>query len=193
MFTGTWFNPPTAVEQRPGELAVTAVEGSDFWRETLYGFTRDSGHALLTPVLPEGALEVDLRLDFDKLYDQAGLLLRTDEAAWLKAGVEISDGVPHVGAVVTNGRSDWSLAPVPGWAGTVITIRASWSAGAVTLRARADGGPWRTLRVSPFTVAGGTAAGPYLCSPERAGLTVTFTGLRRGRPDTGLHEDPPAG
>ncbi|WP_448073156.1 DUF1349 domain-containing protein [Georgenia yuyongxinii] len=188
--TRQWLNPPAAVGQDGDRITVTAAPGSDFWRQTLYGFTRDSGHALLTPVDRAASLEVDFLLDFDQRYDQAGLMLRTDERTWIKAGVEISDGVPHVGAVVTRGASDWSLAPVPDWAGRVVTVRASWADGAVTLRARPAEGSWRTIRVAPFDVGPATGAGLYLCAPERAGLTVAFTGLRHGRTDAGLHEDP---
>ncbi|WP_447924860.1 DUF1349 domain-containing protein [Georgenia muralis] len=189
--TREWLNPPADVVQHDDALTVTAEHGSDFWRETLYGFTRDSGHALLVPVEPSGSLEVSFFVSFDGRYDQAGLMLRNDAAHWIKAGVEITDGAPHVGAVVTHGRSDWSLAPVPEWAGREVTVRASWAAGAVTLRARPDGEAWRTIRVAPFEVGAATGAGLYLCAPERAGTVVTFTGVRHGKPDTDLHEDPP--
>ncbi len=41
-----------------------AVEGSDFWEKTLYGFQHDSGHALLAPWDDDAAIEVsfDLRV-----------------------------------------------------------------------------------------------------------------------------------
>lgn len=191
MDAGEWLNPPVDARADGDELRVTTVRGSDFWRDTYYGFTRDTGHALLTGIAGSGSLEVDLRVDFAHLYDQAGLMLRTDAQTWLKAGVEITDGVPHVGAVVTHGESDWSLAPVPEWSGRVVTVRASWAQGAVTLRARAAGDPWRTIRLAPFRVEGSTRAGVYACSPERDRLVVTFTGARSGPPDPGLHSDPP--
>ncbi len=58
----------------------------------------------------------------------------------VKAGIEMSDGVPHVGAVVTNEFSDWSLAPVQEWKNRMVTIRASFLADALILRARIDKG-----------------------------------------------------
>ena len=40
----TWLNEP-AVWRRDGEaLTVTTDCSTDFWRETYYGFTRDTGH-----------------------------------------------------------------------------------------------------------------------------------------------------
>ena len=100
------------------------------WEKTLYGFQRASGHALLAPWVEQSAVEVSFELrGFDGQYDQAGLMLWTSSSQWIKAGVEINDGVPSVGAVVTDEYSDWSLAPVPEWQGSTVTIRASRSNG----------------------------------------------------------------
>lgn len=124
-WSGEWFNPPPQVEQaEDGTLRVTAAEGSDAWQRTYYGFTPDSAHALLRPFTDGTALEVSLELDFGELYDQAGILVRSDATHWTKAGAEITDGRPHVGAVVTtDAGSDWSVAPVPEWSGGTVTIR----------------------------------------------------------------------
>ena len=81
------------------------------------------------------------------------------------------------------------------WAGRIVTIRASRSGvegDAVTLRARAGKGEWRTIRVAPFDADAATA-GPLVCAPMRAGLTVRFTRWAFVAPDVDLHEDPPAG
>lgn len=187
-----WTNPPYRQYGADGEIQIQSLEGSDFWRHTLYGFTRDSGHALLAPIREEGSLEVTFSGNFAHLYDQAGLIIRTDERNWIKAGIEITDGAPHLGAVVTKGCSDWSMAPVPGWEVGPVSIRASWSAGSVTLRARrAAGDPWQTFRVVPFDVESMlTTAGIFVCSPESGGLTVTFTRIHSGPADTGIHDQP---
>jgi regulation of enolase protein 1 (concanavalin A-like superfamily) len=111
----------------------------------------------------------------------------------VKAGLEVSDGVLHLGAVVTNGVSDWSLAPVPEWAGQLVTIRASrgGAGDAVTLRARTATSGWRTLRVAPFT-AGAASAGPHGVRARcAADLEVRFTRWALTPPDADLHEDPP--
>ena len=129
--------------------------------------------------IADAAVEVTVDAStLTELYDQAGLLLWVDDEHWVKAGLEVSDGVLHLGAVVTNGMSDWSMAPVPDWSGQRVTIRASRSGELgddITLRARAASSGWRTVRVAPFPAAA-ASAGPMVCAPTRAGLEVRFTG-----------------
>ncbi len=184
---GSWTTPPAAVAERDGDLLVTAVAGSDAWRHTAYGFVHDDAHGLLAPLPPEAALEVDLDVDLTEQFDQAGVLLRANEETWVKAGVELADGAPQLGAVVTIGRSDWSVRPVPAWAGRRATIRLSRSGDAVTVRARVDDEPFELVRVAPFPAGIPAAAGPYCCAPTRAGLEVRFRAWRVGPPDATLH------
>ena len=92
-----WLNPPPQVARDGDDLLVTAVEGSDFWRTTSYGFVHDTGHALLAD-LPDGAAaEVAFVADLSAQFDQAGLLVRAGAEQWVKAGVELSDGVLQLG------------------------------------------------------------------------------------------------
>ena len=185
--TGVWTNPPVAAEISEQGMAVTAREGSDAWRLTSYGFVHDSEHALLTRFDQDTAVEVSFRLDFAEQFDQAGVFIRTDSRTWTKAGVEFSDGENAVGAVVTNEYSDWSLSPVPDWAGRLVTIRTSRSGNALTVRARVDDEAWRLVRVAPLDADASVVAGPYCCAPSRSGLTVLFTRWRVTEPDEGLH------
>jgi len=185
-----WTSAPVRSDFDGRFLRVEAAKGSDFWQGTHYGFHRDSGHALLVPVGEVGSLEVTFQASFSALYDQAGLMIRNSEKDWLKAGIEINDGVQHAAAVVTREQSDWSLSAVPEWAGQEVTIRASWRNGAVTIRARSNGGAWNTLRLAPMNVGTSTKAGLYVCSPERGGLGVTFSAVKFGPPDAELHSAP---
>jgi uncharacterized protein len=185
-----WTTPPVRSGRDGGKFVVEAAGGSDFWQETLYGFHRDSGHALLTPASSAGSLEVTFKASCDQLYDQAGLMIRTDQSNWIKTGIEITDGMLHVGAVVTRGQSDWSLSPVPERAQSDVTIRASWSENATTIRARTGKEPWRTIRVAPFEFTPSTSVGLYVASPERTGLTVSFSRASFGPADDSLHSQP---
>lgn len=185
--SGNWLNTPLDVRADGADLLVTTVRNSDFWRTTSYGFVRDTGHALLTSFAGGTAVEVGFVADFDELYDQAGVMVRVDPRTWLKAGIEMTDGVPHLGAVVTNGQSDWSLAPVPEWAGREVTIRVSRSGDALTVRARAGRESWRTVRLAPLPPSAVAMAGPFCCSPQREGLEVRFTRFAAGAADVALH------
>ncbi|MFP5281895.1 MAG: DUF1349 domain-containing protein [Actinomycetes bacterium] len=187
---GEWTRPPHRVVEGPdGTLQVAAEAGSDAWRDTYYGFRRESAHALLVSARKSSAYEVSFRLDYTRQYDQAGLMLVRDAQQWVKAGVEITDGSPHAGAVVTTpAGSDWSVAPAAAWAGTVVTLRASLDRGAVLLRARSEDGPWQFLRLAPLP-PGALRVGPYLCAPEGEGLEVAFTAFRAGPADPDLHLD----
>jgi regulation of enolase protein 1 (concanavalin A-like superfamily) len=182
-----WLNPPADSASDGGHLVVTTREGSDFWRTTGYDFVRDDGHALLAPFPPGTAVEVAFVADFSGLFDQAGVLVRVDAETWIKAGVEVSDGEPQLGAVVTHGTSDWSLAPVPEWAGREVTVRASRAGDAVTVRARCEDGPWRMVRLAWLDPAADARAGLFCCSPRRAGLEVRFTRFATGPADASLH------
>ena len=185
--TAHWTNPPLSAAVDGDGMLVAAREGSDAWRRTSYGFVHDSEHALLAPFGSEESLEVSFVLDFSEQFDQAGVFLRTSASTWIKAGVEISDGVAQVSAVVTREVSDWSVAPVPQWLGHTVTVRASRSGDAVTIRARVEDEPFRLVRVAPLDLGAEVEAGLFCCAPTRAGLEVTFTGVELGVPDAALH------
>lgn len=188
--SGTWWQQPVrAVEEPDGALSVEPGAGSDLWRHTSYGFVHDDAPALLAPFPVDSAVEVDFRLDWTEQFDQAGVLVRVDDRNWVKAGVEVSDGQPQVGAVVTREFSDWSVAPVPDWTGREVTVRVSRAGNALTVRARVAGEPWRLVRLAPLAPDAEASAGPYCCSPSRGGLTVHFTAWRHGPADATLHPE----
>lgn len=184
---GTWTTAPARVAVHGDALRVTAVEGSDAWRHTSYGFVHDTEHALLAPLGVGAAMEVVFSADFAAQFDQAGIFVRVDEETWVKAGVEYADGVLGVGAVVTAGMSDWSVGAVPDWRGLPLRVRVSRGADALTVRAGVDGEPLRLVRVAPFPADVPAQAGPFLCAPTCAGFEVLFTRWVRSAADAALH------
>lgn len=183
---GTWTHAPIAVTESDA-LAVTAAEGSDAWRHTAYGFVHDTEHALLAPLAVGDAMEVSFRAPWDGQFDQAGVFVRIDDERWVKAGIEFADGHLGLGAVVTDRRSDWSVGFVDDWRDAEITIRVSRWPDALIVRARADHGEWRLVRVAPFAGDAAASAGPFLAAPTRSGLVVTFTRWERSTADAALH------
>lgn len=183
---GVWLNPPIAQEVVGKEFIVTAKAESDFWRETSYGFTHETGHALLNDLPNESSIELSWILDYDQQFDQAGLFIYSDEKNWIKAGIEFADGAPQLGAVVTFNKSDWSVAPVPEWMGKEVHLRISRSGDALTIRSKC-GGDWQLVRLAPLDPSKNWQAGLHCASPTRAGLSVRFTGISTGPADSTLH------
>lgn len=184
-----WLHPPARAERDGEDLVVETKPGGDFWRVTSYGFVHDDGHFLGAPLPSAAAIEVTFDVDFAAQFDQAGLMLRVDAETWIKAGVELSDGQLLASAVVTRGRSDWSVAPLPARvAGSSFTIRASRTGDAVTIRYRVGGGQLRLLRLAYLPEEADVRAGIMTCSPSRGGLVVRFRPVLIGPPDAQLHE-----
>lgn len=178
---GTWLNEPAEWGFGADGLRVVTDHGTDFWRETHYGFTRDSGHFLGLAAAGEFTAELRVRGEYRGLYDQAGIMLRLDERRWLKAGIEVSDGQAMLGSVLTIGQSDWATGPYHGDPGD-LRLRLTVAEGVLRLQASADGRRWGLVRLAPFPRVDACTVGPMCCTPERAGLEVRFSDFRLGPP-----------
>jgi regulation of enolase protein 1 (concanavalin A-like superfamily) len=179
---GRWLNEPKSwsVDEH-GELSVATDEGTDFWRSTHYGFIRDSGHFL--GFTAPGAFTAQLRIrgNFEKLYDQAGIMVRVDEQRWVKAGIELSDGRAMLSSVLTSGQSDWATGPYE-FDARDFWMRATVAKGVLRLQVSADGKTWPLVRLAPFPVASSYLVGPMTCTPQRSGLAIRFSDLRISEP-----------
>jgi hypothetical protein len=185
---GTWLNPPETWDLKGGRLRAVTDSATDFWRETHYGFTRDSGHFFGCSVAADFTAEVRVRANYDALYDQAGFMIRIDERNWVKAGIEKSDGQCLLSSVLTVGRSDWAIGVYDGDASD-FWMRATVKSGVIRLQVSADGRRWPLVRLAPFPKAPSYLVGPMCCTPERAGLAVEFSDLRIMPPlDRALHD-----
>lgn len=176
-----WMNEPQQWSLHEGVLGVVTDDRTDFWRETHYGFTRDSGHFFGAPTEDAFTASVRVRANYEKLYDQAGLMVRIDEANWIKAGIELSDGRACLGSVLTVGRSDWATGIYSGDPGDFY-LRITVANGTLRLQASADGTHWPLVRLCPFPRAHSYRVGPMCCTPERAGLDVRFSDFSVTRP-----------
>lgn len=174
---GSWLNQPKHWSvDAAGDLLVTTEKGSDFWRETHYDFTRDSGHFLGFPAPAAFTAQIRIRGNYDKLYDQAGIMVRVDEHRWVKSGIELSDGRAMLSSVLTDGKSDWATGPYEHdprdfW------MRATVAKGVLRLQVSSDAKTWPLVRLAPFPIASSYQVGPMACTPERDGLHVRFSDL----------------
>ena len=82
----TWLNEPAVWRLDAGALTVTTHRSTDFWRETYYGFTRDTGHFFGFETAGDFTAEMRIRAQYRELYDQAGLMVRLSDDAWPQGG-----------------------------------------------------------------------------------------------------------
>ncbi|MDB5787081.1 DUF1349 domain-containing protein [Caballeronia mineralivorans] len=169
-----WLNEPGEWDLKDGRLQVVTNAKTDFWRETYYGFTHDSGHSFGIQTKGDFSAQVYVRGEFETLYDQAGLLIRVDERNWVKAGVELTDDALMTSSVITLERSDWALgSPIATTDG--FWLRATVEQGVLRLQSSIDGITWPMLRLAPFPKAESYFVGVACCSPKRGGLTIDFS------------------
>ncbi|MGA1785061.1 MAG: DUF1349 domain-containing protein [Pontimonas sp.] len=185
--SGEWVNEPPQWNVESDSLIVYTALESDLWRTTSYGFVHDTGHGLLAPLADGRAMELTIAAEYSQSFDQAGMLVWSDKEHWVKCGIELSDGVLGIGAVVTNEHSDWSTAPVSELDDGPLQLRISRSGDALTIRWRVGDIPWRLLRLAPINPDAAWKAGPYAASPTREGLEVHFSDWREGAADSSLH------
>jgi regulation of enolase protein 1 (concanavalin A-like superfamily) len=176
-----WMNEPRVWNLDAGVLNIITDHKTDFWRETYYGFTRDNGHFFHCKTTGDFTAELRVQARYDELYDQAGIMVRLDEAHWIKAGIEMSDGKALVSSVLTDRQSDWATGIY--WNDPAdFRMRATVTAGVLRLQVSGDGRTWNLVRLSPFPRASSYAVGPMSCTPERSGLKVMFSDFRVGAP-----------
>ena len=177
----TWLNAPASWSLDEGHLRVTTDPATDFWRETHYGFTRDTGHFFGCTTAGDFTAQLRVRAQYTALYDQAGIMVRIDERTWVKAGIERSDGQCLLSSVLTVERSDWATAPYTHDPGD-FWLRATVLGGVLRLQVSADGLRWPLVRLAPFPAAKSYLVGPMCCTPKRAGLNVLFSEFHVGLP-----------
>ncbi len=186
-----WFNEPPFWSDEDGLLTVRTGENADFWRETHYGFTRDSGHLYGREVVGEFSATVIFSGEYEGLYDQAGLMLRLDERNWIKAGIEFTDGKQHLSAVVTRDYSDWSVLPLATDPGEVRLRISRYVSQATATGVRVEyalgEGAFQMLRLAYLPPSPTAIVGPMCCSPQRGGFIARFRSFEIGEPARELH------
>jgi regulation of enolase protein 1 (concanavalin A-like superfamily) len=172
-----WLNEPVSW-QRAGDLLKVSVDpGTDFWRETGYGYIHDNGHIYGEVITGDLDVSVRVRADFTSPFDQAGVIFQVDEATWLKTGLEQFEGRPRLSTVLTLGQSSWTVSDLPEGVEEV-TLRASRRGDAVEIRYSVDGATAELAALVYLPPGGDVLAGIMCAAPEGQGFTVTFRDLR---------------
>jgi hypothetical protein len=114
----------------PAQFSIKATPSTDIWAKP------PDTHRFTAPILYQPVPLQSFkraRVAFNALwkhkYDQGGLIivLRNNDGnhKWVKAGIELTHGKPHLSAVAKDRWADWSLLPVPsgGGAATLEMVR----------------------------------------------------------------------
>lgn len=176
-----WINEPKKWVLEDEVLYVETNSNTDFWRETHYGFTRHSGHIFGYEIEGDFTFQLCIEGDFEKLYDQAGIMIELDSQRWCKAGIEFSDNEFLMSSVLTYGKSDWSTGLFQGnpkkfW------MRATMINNVLRLQYSTDGFTWPLMRLCPFPNEEKLFVGAMCCTPEREGLKIRFSEFRLSNP-----------
>ena len=65
----SWLNEPADWIMAPDCLVAVTEQGTDFWRETHYGFVRDNGHFFGLEVSGGFTATLRVRAQYETLYD----------------------------------------------------------------------------------------------------------------------------
>src|SRR5437588_7217338 len=171
-----WYNEPPRWNVDGETITIRSGPKTDFWRTTHYGFIRDNGHFYHHRIVGDFLVEVKVRGAYAALYDQAGLMVRVDEANWMKCGIEFVDGVQQVSAVVTREYSDWSVVPLRD-PPPALWLRVSRRGSALEVQYAVDGERYALLRLAYLPPAEAVRVGPMCASPEGNGVSVAFEGF----------------
>ena len=158
-----WHGEPESYAIDEGRLTVVARPGRDWWRRTFYdpALDKKDGPAYLcrVPARHAYAMTTAFTLEPRADGDQCGCMIWLDEDVWLKAGLEIIGGEPHLAVTSTTRFSDRSLTPWAGLSarvrlhkvkaptGNCVVVEAAPHAPGAALDAAGD---WRVVRVAPL-------------------------------------------
>jgi uncharacterized protein len=172
-----WLNEPTHWSSSSNRIIVSTLPKTDFWRVTHYGFIRDNGHFYFDRVTTDFIVEVEISGSYKDLYDQAGIMIRSDENHWIKTGIEYVDGVQNLSAVVTHDYSDWSVMPLLKSL-TSLRLRVERRKEAIHISYLDENSKYALLRLAYFPLVPEVQVGIMCASPEGDGYEVVFDNYR---------------
>jgi regulation of enolase protein 1 (concanavalin A-like superfamily) len=189
---GHWINKPKDFQIRRDSVEITTEPGTDFWQRTYYGFRADNAPALLFDGDPSFTFSALVRFDYERQYDQCGLVVYVDTENWFKVSVEFETAEhSRLGSVVTNrGYSDWATRDIE--TPTSIGYRLSRRGPDFLIESSPGDDCFRQMRVFHLHSLGDTTAemgkmtpsaltgsrvrfGLYACSPTNSSFKTVFS------------------
>lgn len=169
-----WYNEPPQWVESGNSVTMHSAPQTDFWR--LAGVARDNGHFYYRRQVGDFLIDCKISGSYNSQYDQAGLMVRVDQAHWIKCGIEFFNGAQQASAVVTREYSDWSIVPLPSNP-ELLWLRLKRQGAVIELEYALDGTHYHLLRQAYFSPAGAMDVGLMCASPEGTGFSVMFEGV----------------
>ncbi len=112
--SGEWLNKPSSFQIKDDSVIVDTDPETDFWQRSYYGFRNDNAPALLFDSEANFTITVKVGFNYQKQFDQCGLIIYLDSENWFKASIEYENSqFSRLGSVVTNnGYSDWATSDI---------------------------------------------------------------------------------
>lgn len=172
-----WYNEAPEWAARDDTVQMRSGPKTDFWRVTHNGVVVDNGHFYYQPQTGDFEAEVKLSGNYNALYDHAGLMVRVDEAHWIKTGIEFFDGRQHVSAVVTRDYSDWSVVALSDTP-AALWLRLQRRGATIEIHYALDGVHYQLLRQAYLSLAETIDIGLMCAAPIGEGFSATFEGFK---------------
>jgi regulation of enolase protein 1 (concanavalin A-like superfamily) len=167
-----WFNEPPSWKADGKTITVQVGPKTDFWRKTHDGGNRHHGHLYFQKVTGDFTASVKVTGQYVGLYDHAGIMVRLDEATWLKCGIEFVEGVQNASSVITHDWSDWAIRPLANPAS--IWLRVVRHGGTVEVYLSLDGATYDLIRQGYLTEVATVEVGVMAAAPTGTGFSVRF-------------------
>lgn len=172
-----WYNEPPNWQIVGDTIQVTCDRNTDFWRKTEYGFISDNGHFYYETVTGDFCAEVNVKGEYKEQYDQAGLMVRLNEAHWLKCGVEFIDGIQNFMTVVTQDYSDVSIIPLSPDS-PLLKMRLLRRGEVLEVSYSLEKDNYTAFRMTHFTSAMSADVGIMCASPTEGCFSTVFQGFK---------------
>ena len=189
---GLWINQPQRSRIAADVVEIITDPETDFWQRSYYGFRNDNAHALQVESDANFTFTTKVTFDYQKQYDQCGVVIYIDSDNWFKASVEYENtSFSRLGSVVTNlGYSDWATTDIE--TPSAMWYRLSRRGPDFLIESSVDGEIFRQMRIFHLHCLGETTEemghstlpappaqpvkfGLYACSPTRSSFTARFT------------------
>lgn len=189
---GNWIHEPKTYKTTSEFVSITTEPETDLWQRSYYGFRNDNAPRLMLESDENFTFTVKVSFNYNKQFDQCGLLIYIDSDNWFKASIEYeNEQYARLGSVVTNlGYSDWATTDIPLL--NDMWYRLSRRGPDFLIESSVDGQVFKQMRIFHLHVLGDTTAdmgksnspqsalkkisyGIYACSPQDSSFESTFS------------------